>query len=655
MEKKQTPRTIKILLLEDSTTDAEMISERLQRDGIEFSIRTVDNGEAFERELARSSPDIILSDYHLPSYDGPSALVLAREKYSSIPFIFVTGAIGEEKAVETLQKGATDFVLKGNLARLAPAVRRAIREKALLHDRHSLFAALKDNEERFKSLTEDLSVGLFRTTVTQPGRFLHANLALAHLHGVDTAEELMRKPLADLYADPAERASLLVDIMDHGFVKGREILFKICEGGTFWGSVTAACHRNSAGAVEWVEGILEDVTERRRAKDIREKIFQQQEGVNLLQQSLLTPAPLEKKLRNITDSIVRIFDADFCRIWLIKPGDLCEQGCIHASVKEGPHVCRFRDRCLHLVSSSGRYTHTDGESHRRIPFGCYKIGLVASGEEHKFITNDVQNDPDVHNHEWARGLGLVSFAGYQLRVSGGQALGVLALFARRLLTPGEDAMLDGLSSTVALVIQQREAEEALSMSEEKFRGLFESSRDAIMILEPPSWSFTSGNSATVAMFGAKSIADFISRTPGDLSPERQPDGSASAEKAGEMIETAMREGLHFFEWTHRRIDGGDFPATVLLTRVDLEGKQFLQATVRDITEQKQAESDLRRKNEELDLLLNSIASIIIGVSVKDRITHWNPFAEDVFGIKTETVLDKPFLKCGIDWDWEMII
>ena len=56
---------------------------------------------------------------------------------------------------------------------------------------------------------------------------------------------------------------------------------------------------------------------------------------------------------------------------------------------DGPHVCRYRDRCLHLLASSGRYTHIDGQAHRRVPFGCYKIGRIASGEDHKFLTNDV--------------------------------------------------------------------------------------------------------------------------------------------------------------------------------------------------------------------------------------------------------------------------
>ena len=136
---------------------------------------------------------------------------------------------------------------------------------------------------------------------------------------------------------------------------------------------------------------------------------------------------------------------------------------------------------------------------------------------------------------------------------------------------------------------RRQVEAALQESEEKFRSLFEGSRDAIMTLEPPSWRFTSGNPATVKMFGAKNEEDFVTYGPSDLSPERQPDGLASAEKAKEMIEAAVREGSRFFEWTHRRITGEEFPADVLLTRMGQAGKVSLQATVRDITERKQTE------------------------------------------------------------------
>ena len=172
-------------------------------------------------------------------------------------------------------------------------------------------------------------------------------------------------------------------------------------------------------------------------------------------------------------------------------------------------------------------------------------------------------------------------------------------------------LLFGAGSSVGLVWRQQHirfyreqalAAAALRASTQKYQDLFKSSRDALMTLEPPAWRFTSGNLATVALFAAKDEADFTARGPWELSPEWQPDGRASEEKAREMIETALRDGSHFFEWTHRRITGEDFPATVLLSRMQSGEKLFLQATVRDITDRKQAETYAVMAREILQML-----------------------------------------------------
>lgn len=152
----------------------------------------------------------------------------------------------------------------------------------------------------------------------------------------------------------------------------------------------------------------------------------------------------------------------------------------------------------------------------------------------------------------------------------------------------------------ALAMQKQRAEETVRRNEERFRALFECSRDAIMTLEPPSWRFTSGNPAAVRMFGAANEKDFTACDPWTLSPERQQDGCDSSMKAREMIEVAMREGSHFFEWTHCRIGGEEFLSSVLLTRMEIGGKTIMQATVRDITVAKQVTEELREKNIMLD-------------------------------------------------------
>lgn len=118
--------------------------------------------------------------------------------------------------------------------------------------------------------------------------------------------------------------------------------------------------------------------------------------------------------------------------------------------------------------------------------------------------------------------------------------------------------LERIAFLFAMTIERRRTEEELKESEARFRNLFNGSRDALMILEPPLWLFTSCNQATLDMFKAGNEAKFISYEPWKLSPERQPDGRSSEEKAKEMIETAMREGSCFFEWRHRRMNGEEF-------------------------------------------------------------------------------------------------
>jgi diguanylate cyclase (GGDEF)-like protein/PAS domain S-box-containing protein len=144
------------------------------------------------------------------------------------------------------------------------------------------------------------------------------------------------------------------------------------------------------------------------------------------------------------------------------------------------------------------------------------------------------------------------------------------------------------------ITQHKQAEVALQASERKYRDLFESTRDAIMVLDASSGSVLSANASALKMFNATDERDFLSRHPWDYSPERQPDGRLSTEKAHEMFETALREGTHLFEWMHVRTDGTEFPADVLLTKVTRGNKVLLYSTVRDVSERKRADQQIAR-------------------------------------------------------------
>ena len=145
-----------------------------------------------------------------------------------------------------------------------------------------------------------------------------------------------------------------------------------------------------------------------------------------------------------------------------------------------------------------------------------------------------------------------------------------------------------------MIAKEKEARDQIRASEASYRDLSESARDAMMVFELPSGTFISANSSALRIFGAAGAREFFSHKPWEYSPERQPDGRLSTEKAREMIETALREGSHLFEWVHARWDGTQFPSDVLFTSVIRGNASLIYSTVRDTTERKNADERIAR-------------------------------------------------------------
>jgi len=174
---------------------------------------------------------------------------------------------------------------------------------------------------------------------------------------------------------------------------------------------------------------------------------------------------------------------------------------------------------------------------------------------------------------------------------------------------------------------RKHAGESLRASDAKFRLLFEKSPDAMLLLDGD--LFVDCNQAAVDMMGCSSKEELLDLHPYDISPERQPDGRPSIEKARDLIATAFREGSQRFEWVHRAVDGTDFPVEVLLTAIPLSDRGILHVVLRDITEQKRAEEALRESEADLRSLLENAANFVVYRVAVD--------ASDPFGGKVELV------------------
>ncbi len=146
---------INVVILEDNALDARLIRRELRKCGLDFDAHWVQGKADFLAALERAAPDIVLSDYSLPGFDGLSALALARQRFPEVPVVIVSGAIGEETAIETLKAGATDYVLKQRLNRIGPVVRRALEEARQMAERKRSEQALREAQATILQAEED--------------------------------------------------------------------------------------------------------------------------------------------------------------------------------------------------------------------------------------------------------------------------------------------------------------------------------------------------------------------------------------------------------------------------------------------------------------------------------------------------------------------
>jgi signal transduction histidine kinase len=146
-------KDLHILMLEDDSADAELTTFALRKGGLTFSLARVESEKDYVRQLEERPPALILSDYSLPGFDGHAALRIARDKCPQTPFIFVTGTMGEEVAIDTLKSGATDYVLKTRLSRLIPAVNRALQEADERAKHQRAEEQLRESHEQLRALS----------------------------------------------------------------------------------------------------------------------------------------------------------------------------------------------------------------------------------------------------------------------------------------------------------------------------------------------------------------------------------------------------------------------------------------------------------------------------------------------------------------------
>ena len=255
---------LRILLVEDQVSDAELEIRELKRAGLRVVHRLIDTEPAFREALQEFRPELIISDFSMPHFDGMWALTISRELAPDVPFIFVSGTIGEEYAIRALKNGAIDYVLKNNLVRLPAAVERAMQDKEIHAARRRAEEEIK-HQRAFLRQVIDLDRNLIFAKDRQ-GRFVLLNLAMAELFGT-SVEAMLGKTLDDMGLDKDMAERMRADDLDvmrtlrDKFVAEERVVD--AAGRERWFQVVKRPIIGPDGKADMVLGVATDITERK--------------------------------------------------------------------------------------------------------------------------------------------------------------------------------------------------------------------------------------------------------------------------------------------------------------------------------------------------------------------------------------------------------
>jgi PAS domain S-box-containing protein len=258
-------KPLNLLLVEDSEDDAQLILFELRRLGYEAEIERVETAESMRSALKEKTWDLIISDYSMPAFNAPKALDVLDASGLDLPFIIISGTIGEEHAVEALKAGANDFLVKGKFARLGPAIERELREAETRRERKKAEDMRAADERRFRALIENAPDGI--TVVDAKGIVTYVSPSVEHILGYSQVEALGQAAIK--YVHPKDRSRLLRQLAQPTREQSRALVqyrFRHKDGSWRWLESTSSNLIADSGA-EAIVFNYRDVTERKQAEE----------------------------------------------------------------------------------------------------------------------------------------------------------------------------------------------------------------------------------------------------------------------------------------------------------------------------------------------------------------------------------------------------
>jgi PAS domain S-box-containing protein len=308
---------LRALIVEDSEGDAVLIIRQLQDSGYVPDFKRVTTPEALRAALASPTWDIIITDYFMPRFSGLDALAIAKESDPDLPLIVVSGVIGEDTAVAAVKAGAYDYVMKDNLARLGPAVQRALQEAQVRRARRQAEEALRESEEMYRTLVKTSPDSV--TVTDLEGAITYVSQHTLDLYGSESAEELLGRGAFEFIA-PEDREAALANMqmtLEEGVLRNAEYTFLKKDGTRFVGGLSAALIKDTHGKPKAFIATVRDITERKRVEEALRLRIEQLAALSQASQAVTASLELDQVLAKIVSLANAVAAADYTGVVLV--------------------------------------------------------------------------------------------------------------------------------------------------------------------------------------------------------------------------------------------------------------------------------------------------------------------------------------------------
>jgi PAS domain S-box-containing protein len=436
---------LQILYLEDDLRDAELVQATLEAEDVACHITRVETESDFVDSLVRSTFDLILADYTLPSFDGISALKIAKELRPEAPFIFVTGTLGEEVAIEALKLGATDYVFKTGLSRIVPSMRRALGEAKERTERKRAEEALRRNEAYLAEAQRLSHTGSFGWQISS-GKIYWSEETFRIFEFEPETELTLERILERIHPEDRQRVQ---QILDSGIQNRKDFDFEhrlLMPDGSIKHLRITSHHSDASGSLEFV-GSITDITERKQAESLlaaeKRSLEMIASGASLTAILEDLCAAIEAQSPQVISSVL-LMGPDGRRLW----------------PAAGPKV---------------PLGWTQAIAGREIGPRAGSCGTAAFFKK-RVITSDIANDPLwVDYRDLALSHGLRASWSQPLISRNHEVLGTFAMYYTGPRSPNSSdlQLIEAAGHIAVIAIERRRAEEALRRSEQRLRDVIE--------------------------------------------------------------------------------------------------------------------------------------------------------------------------------------